>query len=76
MHPLSNSWTSSGSTSFRSQASAQRGLGGGGGGALPLRRDCFLLLDVAPVASLLRNLEKKGMFGREADGCRAAVGKD
>lgn len=31
VHPLSNSWTSSGSTSLRSQASAQRGFGGGGG---------------------------------------------
>ena len=75
VHPLSNSWTSSGSTSFRNQASAQRGFGGGGG-ALPLRWDCFLFLEVEAAGSLLRNREKKGIFGRRVVECSIAVGVD
>lgn len=70
VHPLSNSWTSSGSTSLRSQASAQRGFGGGGG-APPLNWDRCLLLDVEPAGSLLRNREKKGIFGRRVVGSPA-----
>ena len=65
---LRSSWTSSGSTSFRSQASAQRSFGGGGG-ALPLSWACFLFFAVAPAPSLFRKREKKGMFGQRVGVC-------
>lgn len=66
VQPLRSSWISSGSTSFRSQASGQRGFGGGGGGVLPLRFVCFLFLEVGPPP---RSREKKGILGERLGEC-------
>ena len=68
VHPLNSSCISSGSTSFRAQASpSQSGLGGGAGATKPLMWRSAFFLDLGeatppPSLSLARNLEKMRMI--------------
>ena len=68
VHPLSNSCTSSGSTSFLVHASSHFGLGGGAGassGSLICFLD-FVLALTAPASLLLNTREKNGILGKKA----------
>lgn len=69
VHPLSNSWTSSGSTSLRAHASSHRGFDDGTGKA-PFSCACFFDLESPPSRSLLlKTLEKNGIVAGWVQSC-------